>query len=125
MSTVEDIHSDHFENDDNDEVYPSTKALIQDVETMQKRLAEMEAEAQKIREMQESVDKEHNALSNPDKKEDVDARSVFVGNVDYAVTAAELQSHFASCGTILRVTILCDKISGHPKGYFTLKEEAN
>jgi len=84
---------------------------------MQKRLAEMEAEAQKIREMQESVDKEHSALSTQDKKEDVDARSVFVGNVDYAATPEEVQAHFASCGTILRVTILCDKITGHPKGY--------
>jgi len=84
---------------------------------MQKRLAEMEAEAQKIREMQESVDREHSALSTQDRREDVDARSVFVGNVDYSATPEEIQSHFASCGTILRVTILCDKITGHPKGY--------
>jgi polyadenylate-binding protein 2 len=85
---------------------------------MQRRLAEMEAEAQKIREMQESVDKEHSALSSQDKREDVDARSVFVGNVDYAATPEEIQAHFASCGTILRVTILCDKVTGHPKGYY-------
>jgi len=84
---------------------------------MQKRLSEMEAEAQKIREMQETVDKEHSALSTPERREDVDARSVFVGNVDYAVTPDELQKHFASCGTILRVTILCDKVTGNPKGY--------
>lgn len=85
---------------------------------MQKRLAEMEAEAQKIREMQESVDKEHSALSSQEKREDVDARSVFVGNVDYGATPEEVQAHFAACGTILRVTILCDKVTGHPKGYF-------
>jgi RNA recognition motif-containing protein len=126
MSTTEDIHSDHLDTDDvdNEVISPSTPALTaqEDIETMQKRLAEMEAEAQKIREMQESVDKEHSALSSQDKKEDVDARSVFVGNVDYAATPEELQAHFASCGTILRVTILCDKITGHPKGYaFSLK----
>jgi hypothetical protein len=92
---------------------------------MQKRLAEMEAEAQKIREMQESVDKEHSALSTQDKKEDVDARSVFVGNVDYAATPEEVQAHFASCGTILRVTILCDKITGHPKGYCSFLVDDN
>ena len=83
---------------------------------MQKRLAEMEAEAQKIREMQESIDKEHSALSSQDKREDVDARNVFVGNVDYAATPEEVRAHFASCGTILRVTILCNKITGHSKG---------
>lgn len=84
---------------------------------MQRRLAEMEAEAQKIREMQETVDKEHSALSSKERREDIDARSVFVGNVDYGATPEEVQAHFASCGSILRVTILCDKITGHPKGY--------
>lgn len=36
--------------------------------------------------------------------------------VDYGGTAEELESHFHSCGEINRVTILCDKFSGHPKG---------
>lgn len=36
--------------------------------------------------------------------------------VDYGGTAEELESHFNSCGQINRVTILCDKFSGHPKG---------
>ncbi|TIB31955.1 hypothetical protein E3P77_03063 [Wallemia ichthyophaga] len=54
--------------------------------------------------------------------EDVDGRSVYVGNlplsqVDYSATPEDLQKHFAACGTINRVTILCDKFSGHPKGY--------
>jgi hypothetical protein len=125
MSTTDDIHSDHIEDGDADnEVHIPlahfTHTWNQDVETMQARLAEMEAEAQKIREMQESVDKEHSALSTQDKAEDVDARSVFVGNVDYSCTPEDVQAHFAACGTILRVTILCDKITGHPKGYFPL-----
>jgi len=47
----------------------------------------------------------------------VDGRSVYVGNVDYAATPEEIQQHFASCGSINRVTILCDKFSGNPKGY--------
>lgn len=49
-------------------------------------------------------------------REEADARSVFVGNVDYAVTPEELQLHFASCGTVNRVTILTDKAGG-PKGF--------
>lgn len=36
--------------------------------------------------------------------------------VDYGATPEEIQQHFQSCGTINRVTILCDKFSGHPKG---------
>ena len=42
---------------------------------------------------------------------------MYVGNVDYGSTPEELQAHFASCGTIDRITILCDKWTGKPKGY--------
>lgn len=50
-------------------------------------------------------------------KEAVDSRSVYVGNVDWGSTPEEIQSHFQSCGTINRITILCDKWTGQPKGY--------
>ena len=44
-------------------------------------------------------------------------RSVYVGNVDYAATAEELEQHFHGCGSINRVTILCNKYDGTPKGF--------
>lgn len=37
--------------------------------------------------------------------------------VDYGATAEELEQHFHGCGSVNRVTILCDKFTGHPKGY--------
>ncbi|XP_023084771.1 embryonic polyadenylate-binding protein 2 isoform X3 [Piliocolobus tephrosceles] len=37
--------------------------------------------------------------------------------VDYGGSAEELEAHFSRCGEVHRVTILCDKFSGHPKGY--------
>lgn len=40
-----------------------------------------------------------------------------MGNVDYGATPEELQAHFQACGTINRITILCDRWSGQPKGY--------
>ncbi|KAH8913353.1 hypothetical protein BT69DRAFT_1234709, partial [Atractiella rhizophila] len=99
---------------------------------MKKRVKEMEAEAAKLREMQAEVDREMNAdvdaqsSTGLEEKEIVDARSVFVGNVrllcltvielNYGSTPEEIQTHFQSCGTINRVTILCDKFTGHPKG---------
>ncbi|KAL2762038.1 embryonic polyadenylate-binding protein 2 isoform 2, partial [Daubentonia madagascariensis] len=52
----------------------------------------------------------------PEEKAEADHRSVYVGNVDYGGTAEELEAHFNCCGEIHRVTILCDKFSGHPKG---------
>lgn len=36
--------------------------------------------------------------------------------MDYGGSAAELEAYFRPCGEIHRVTILCDKFSGHPKG---------
>ena len=78
----------------------------------------------------------------PEEKAEMDARSVYVGNVsvqyisfltvaltgneltvltlclqvDYQSTAEELGQHFQACGPINRVTILCDKFTGSPKG---------
>ncbi len=85
---------------------------------MKARLKEMEDEAAKLRQMQAKVEKEMSTLPGADAaaREEVDGRSVFVGNVDYAVTPEELQLHFQSCGTVNRVTILTDK-AGAPKGY--------
>ncbi|CAE7530957.1 pabpn1-b, partial [Symbiodinium microadriaticum] len=41
----------------------------------------------------------------------------YVGQVDYEATIDDLRGHFAPCGTIKRVTILCDKFTGHAKGF--------
>jgi polyadenylate-binding protein 2 len=56
-------------------------------------------------------------MTRTDSKEEIDRRSVYVGNVDYSSTPEEIQAHFQSCGVINRVTILCDKWTGHPKGF--------
>ena len=51
-----------------------------------------------------------------EEKLEADGRSIYVGSVDYQSTAEELEQHFHGCGSINRVTIQCDKFSGHPKG---------
>jgi polyadenylate-binding protein 2 len=86
----------------------------EEIAAMKRRVAEMEAEAAKLREMQATLDQQSNETR--DDKEDIDARSVFVGNVDYEATPEEIQAHFQACGSINRVTILLDKFTGHPKG---------
>jgi len=64
-----------------------------------------------------------------EEKMEVDGRSIYVGNVDYGATAEELEQHFHGCGSINRVTILCNKYDGHPKGFayieFADKESVN
>ncbi|KMT12310.1 hypothetical protein BVRB_5g102520 [Beta vulgaris subsp. vulgaris] len=95
----------------------------QNLEDMKKRLEELEDEAGALREMQAKVEQEmgipeESTSANPTQaeKEEVDSRSVYVGNVDYACTPEEVQQHFQSCGTVNRVTILTDRF-GQPKGF--------
>lgn len=84
---------------------------------MKERVRQMEEEAAKLREMQQTLNNEAAGPDMREDKEDIDGRSVFVGNVDYSATPEEIQTHFQSCGSINRVTILLDKFTGHPKGY--------
>lgn len=85
---------------------------------MKRRVEEMESEAAKLREMQATLDQQSENLR--EDKEEIDARSIFVGNVDYGASPEEIQAHFQSCGSINRVTILLDKYTGQPKGYVVL-----
>ncbi|OGM44162.1 putative ubiquitin-protein ligase (Rsp5) [Aspergillus bombycis] len=87
----------------------------EEIAAMKRRVAEMESEAAKLREMQATLDQQSENLR--EDKEEIDARSIFVGNVDYAASPEEIQAHFQSCGSINRVTILLDKFTGQPKGY--------
>ncbi|KAK4707800.1 hypothetical protein R3W88_028725 [Solanum pinnatisectum] len=96
---------------------------VKELDEMKKRLKEMEDEAAALREMQAKVEKEMGSVQDPastaasqENREDIDSRSIFVGNVDYACTPEEVQQHFQACGTVNRVTILTDKF-GQPKGF--------
>lgn len=86
----------------------------------------MEEEAEKLKQMQSEVNKQM-TMSSPtgmstiplslEEKREIDERSIYVGNVDYGATAEELEAHFHGCGSMNRVTILCNKADGHPKGF--------
>jgi polyadenylate-binding protein 2 len=95
----------------------ATHLLNQSIEELKQRIAQMDEEAEKLRKMQSEVDDLYPAGATQESKEEVDSRSVYVGNVDYSSTPEELQEYFKACGTINRVTILCDKYTGQPKGY--------
>ncbi|KAG6921893.1 poly(A) binding protein nuclear 1, partial [Chelydra serpentina] len=103
----------------------------QELEAIKARVREMEEEAEKLKELQNEVEKQMNMSPPPgnagpvimslEEKMEADARSIYVGNVDYGATAEELEAHFHGCGSVNRVTILCDKYSGHPKGFASLE----
>ncbi|KAL1289584.1 hypothetical protein HN51_057996 [Arachis hypogaea] len=94
-----------------------------DFDDMDKRLKDIEDETAALKEMQAKVEKEMGSVqdlgtasASQVNREEIDSRSVFVGNVDYSCTPEEVQQHFQSCGTVNRVTIRTDKF-GQPKGY--------
>jgi len=97
-----------------------------ELEAIKARVKEMEAEAEKLKAMQNDVEKQMTLSPTPsgtpsfpsiEERKEADTRSIFVGNVDYGANAEELENHFHGAGSVNRVTILCDKYSGHPKGF--------
>ncbi|KCV68882.1 hypothetical protein H696_04300 [Fonticula alba] len=58
------------------------------------------------------------------EREEIDSRSVFVGNVHFDTTPEELHGLFSPAGTVVRVTILCDKFTGRPKGFAYIEFES-
>ncbi|KAJ8400471.1 hypothetical protein AAFF_G00395950 [Aldrovandia affinis] len=96
-----------------------------ELEAIKARVLEMEEEAERLKEFQYETEKQliHSPQTGlffnmtQEERMDADNRSVYVGNVDYGATADELEIHFNGCGPVNRVTILCDKFTGHPKGF--------
>ncbi|NXF53344.1 PABP2 protein, partial [Oceanites oceanicus] len=131
----------HLEGDSTEELAVPDPEL----EAIKARVREMEKEDERLKELQLEAESHlimsseagmgcpwHNKTTlvsaglfpkTTEEKLEVDQRSIYVGNVDYGGTAEELESHFNSCGQINRVTILCDKFSGHPKGYAYIEFE--
>ncbi|XP_038004545.1 embryonic polyadenylate-binding protein 2 isoform X2 [Motacilla alba alba] len=108
------------EQDVQDPELEAIKAKLREIEEEDERLRELQLEAENHLFM--SSEAALFPLTTKEKME-ADQRSIYVGNVDYGGTAEELESHFNSCGQINRVTILCDKFSGHPKGYAYIEFE--
>eukprot|EP01083_Nonionella_stella_P114013 336664_1 len=87
---------------------------------MKRRLQEMEEETEMLQGLHENVVKERSQTTGTSTAADVggnvDETSIHVSQVDYEAKPEELEEHFSSCGTINRVTILCDK-AGKGKGF--------
>nr|GFB52922.1 polyadenylate-binding protein 2-like [Tanacetum cinerariifolium] len=115
MDTYFEMFRDEYEDIENNN--------SKDLEAIKKRLKEIGKEIDALHEMQAKVEKEMGSTQEDPsasaaltEKEEADARSIYVSNVDYACTPEEVQQHFLSCGTVNRVTILTDKF-GQPKGF--------
>ncbi|KAJ3128272.1 cytoplasmic RNA-binding protein [Nowakowskiella sp. JEL0407] len=105
--------------EETDALTPQDANFDVDLEDMKRRYEEIEKESQKLKDLHEESQKIMEGVEEygGEPSEIVDMRSIYVGNVDYSSTPEEIQEHFQACGTINRVTILCDKFTGHPKGF--------
>ena len=90
----------------------------EDLEQLQAEIARMEEEAARITKETEELEKKKAAATASGTKDEAskDGCSIYVGQVDYATTPEELLAHFEACGTVERITIVCDKYTGRPKG---------
>ena len=129
MPQDEDENNDQMlDNDDNNEDDEDDDE--EDLEKLQAEIARMEEEAARITKETEALEQEDTNNTNnktagakpaDSHKPAQDNCSIYVGQVDYTATPEELLKHFDACGTVERVTIVCDKYTGRPKG--TLQEE--
>ena len=56
--------------------------------------------------------------------DDPDLRSVYVKNVEYSADPETIKDHFQEWGEINRVTIIWDRVTGHPLGYCYIEFES-
>lgn len=106
----------------------ATAATDTDINALKAQVSAMEQESAKLHEMQKemlgdgdaamAVDSEEtNKHLSIQERQEIDGRSVHVGNIDYAATPEEVHAVFKDCGTINRITILTNKATGTPMGY--------
>lgn len=82
------------------------------------RQVDMLEEELRLKSLQESAAEEEGirkktAAAGAENKE---SKSIFVAGFDPRTTEADLRLFFSSCGTISRITVLHDKITGQSKG---------
>ncbi|EFO98805.1 hypothetical protein CRE_30215 [Caenorhabditis remanei] len=88
---------------------------------------ELQAEARVLKEIQNRLsEKMEIGKLTPTEEEQkaIDAKSIFVGNVDYGATVEELEAHFMGCGTIVRTTIPKDKFTKKQKNFAYIEFES-
>ncbi|XP_047065736.1 nucleolin 1-like isoform X1 [Lolium rigidum] len=98
----------------------SNKPVKDEMLDVKLKLKQVELDMLKLRSKQAQINngKQGSLPSGPhtNLEEDADARTVLVTNVHFAATKEALSTHFMQCGTVLKINMLTDAITGHPKG---------
>ncbi|ANQ07456.1 Uncharacterized protein PCOAH_00016810 [Plasmodium coatneyi] len=114
---MEPMNLDQMNHNKGDNNGTNFNVPVEDINTIDKEFSDL----QKLKMMNEGAEMQMNQSGGLDshemEQEEINNRSIFVGNVDYSTQPEELQSLFSECGLINRVTILVNKNTGHSKGY--------
>jgi polyadenylate-binding protein 2 len=115
MATAEE-DMEYYEGQYDEEGDEGKEGEDPELEEIKRRVQEMEKETEILAKMQDQVESQIGTTA-----EVLDEHSVYIGQVDYHTTPEELRAHFAPCGTLNKVTIICDKFSGVSKGFAYIK----
>lgn len=118
MSDQVDINNQSIIDDDMNQ---SIMVVTSESDNYTQKNQELEKDSDKSKQLNEQRPP-HHTLTDA-QRQDIDSRSIYVGQVDYNSTPLELQQHFSSAGIVNRVTILLDKFSGKPKGFAYIEFE--
>ncbi|KAM0875449.1 hypothetical protein ACQ4PT_036782 [Festuca glaucescens] len=97
----------------------SNKPVKDEMLDVKLKLKQVELDMLKLRSKQAQINNGKQASlpsGSHSNLEDADARTVLVTNVHFAATKEALSTHFMQCGTVLKINMLTDAITGHPKG---------
>eukprot|EP01064_Diplonema_japonicum_P018655 TRINITY_DN27353_c0_g1_i1.p1 TRINITY_DN27353_c0_g1~~TRINITY_DN27353_c0_g1_i1.p1 ORF type:complete len:182 (+),score=57.39 TRINITY_DN27353_c0_g1_i1:77-622(+) len=90
-------------------------------DVLDKEIEEMRA---KVSAMENQLSEQRTEVAQEQtERADEEVNSVYIGQVEYTATPQELHEHFATCGPVKRVTILCNRHTGHPKGFAYMEFE--
>jgi polyadenylate-binding protein 2 len=100
----------------------TTAPADEGLESLMAQVAELEEENEMIAMQARAADETGARKSAPGGKAvgapaAPEPTSVHVGNLDTRATEQDLQTIFAGCGTITRITILKDRATGQPRGF--------
>lgn len=103
---------DYDEAQGEGDVHPQYNPEDVDIAEAERRIQELSEEQEQVNKLQSDLERQISSVSGG-----IEENSIYIGQVDYEATVEELKAHFAACGTIHRVTILCDKFTGRAKGF--------
>ncbi|XP_042429868.1 uncharacterized protein LOC122016580 isoform X2 [Zingiber officinale] len=96
-----------------------SRPIHNEITDVKLKLQQVEKDMQKLRSKQADLNNSKSKLpsgQHHNTKEDFESRTVVVSNVHFAASREALFFHFTKCGAIVKVTLLTDALTSHPKG---------